>query len=133
VATVALALTLTGCSGGESYSSHTASMLQHGVLAVAQAASASDLAGAQAKLADLERMNDDAARKGEISHARHDAVAASIATIGADLSQLQNQAANARLQQQLQQLQQQQNQAKPTPGNDKGRGKDGKGDTKGGG
>ncbi|GAA4349258.1 hypothetical protein GCM10023087_14740 [Microbacterium rhizosphaerae] len=133
VAAVALALALTGCSGGESYSRDTASTLQHAVLAVAQAASTNDLAGAQAKLADLERMNDAAVRKGDISRARHDAVAASIATIRADLSQLLDDAANARLQQQLQQLQQQQNQQQPAPGNDKGKGKDGKGATKGGG
>jgi signal transduction histidine kinase len=137
VAVVALGLALTGCSGDASYSSGTASTLQHGVLAVAQAASTNDLAGAQAKLTDLERMNEDAARKGRISRPRHDAVAASIAMIRADLSQLQNKAANERLQQQLQQLQQnqqQQNQQtpqKPSPGDDKGKGKDGKG--KGGG
>ena len=130
---VGVALTLTGCGGGQSYSSDTAGRLQHAVLAVAQAASTNDLAGAQARLTDLERMNDDAARKGEISRARHDSVAASIATIRADLSQLQNQAANARLQQQLQQLEQQQNQQQQTPGNDKGKGKDGKGDKGGGG
>src|SRR5512138_802867 len=128
---LALGLTLSGCDGGESYSSTTATTLQHGVLAVAQAASTNDLAGAQQKLTDLERMNDAAARKGEISRSRHDAVAASIATIRADLSQLQDQADKARLQQQLEQLQQQQqNQPKPS-GN--GKGKDGKGDHGGGG
>ena len=134
---VALALTLTGCSGGQSYSSDTAGRLQHAVLAVAQAASTNDLAAAQVKLTDLEQLNDAAARKGEISRARHDSVAASIATIRADLSQLQNQAANARLQQQLHQLQQeqsrQQQNQQQTPGNDKGKGKDGKGDQGGGG
>lgn len=134
MAAVGLVLALTGCGGGDSYSRDTASTLQHAVLAVTQAASANDLAGAQAKLTDLERLNDAAARKGEISRARHDSVAASIANIRADLSQLENQAANARLQQQLQQLQQQQDQQKPAPGDDKGKGKDGKGgDGKGGG
>jgi hypothetical protein len=124
---VALALTLTGCTGGGSYSSDAASTLQHAVLAVAQAASTNDLAVAQARLTDLARLNDKAARTGEISRARHASVAASIATIRADLSQLQDQAAQARLQQQLQQQQDQQDQ------NGKGNGKGGKGDNEGGG
>jgi chromosome segregation ATPase len=129
---VAVALALTGCAG-ESYTGHAASALQHGVLAVAQAASTNDLAGAQQRLAELERTNDDALRKGEITRTRHDAVAASIASIRADLSQLQDQADKARLQQQLQQLQQQQQQQQQGSGNDKGRGKDGKGENKDGG
>ena len=120
VSAMAVTLILAGCTGGESYSSKTASTLQHGVLAVAQAASTNDLAAAQQRLTDLERLNDEAARKGEISRARHDSVAASIATIRADLSQLQNEAANARLQQQLQQLQDQQ---KQPSGGGKGKGK----------
>jgi hypothetical protein len=129
---VAIALGLTGCAG-PSYSHDAASALQHGVLAVAQAASANDLTGAQQRLAALERTNDEALRKGEISRSRHDAVAASIASIRADLSQLQDQADKARLQQQLEQLQQQQQQQQQAPGPDKGKGKDGKGENKGGG
>lgn len=123
-----LAVTLTGCTGG-SYSAETAGTLQHGVLAVAQAASANDLAGAQEKLTALERLNNAAFGKGEISRARHDAVAASIANIRADLSHLQDQAEQARLQKQLQQLQQQQQDQQ----NRNGKGKNGKGDNGGGG
>jgi hypothetical protein len=125
---VALALTLTGCAGGGSYSSDAAGTLQNAVLAVAQAASTNDLAGAQRRLTDLARLNDEAARTGEISRARHDSVAASIVTIRADLTQLQDQAAQARLQQQ--QLQQQKDQQDQ---NGKGKGKGGKGDNEGGG
>jgi hypothetical protein len=126
---VALAVALTGCTGGGSYSTDAATRLQHGVLAVAQAASTDHLAAAQQRLTDLERTNDEAAAKGEISRARHDAVAASIATIRADLSQLQDQAAKARLQQQLQQLQQQDQENQ----NGSGKGKGGKGQNEGGG
>ncbi|MDL9980988.1 hypothetical protein [Microbacterium candidum] len=125
---VVLAVTLTGCTGG-SYSTDTASTLQHGVLAVAQAADANDLAGAKEKLAALERLNNAAFGRGEISRVRHDAITASIATIRADLSHLLDQAAQARLQQQLQQIQQQQEDQQ----NRNGKGKNGKGDNGDGG
>ncbi len=127
-----LTVTLTGCTGG-SYSADTADTLQHGVLAVAQAASANDLAGAQGKLTALEKLNDTAFGKGRISRSRHDAVAASITVIRADLSHLQDQAEQARLQEQLQQLQQQQAQQQQQqkqqqePQKGKGKGKNGDG------
>jgi hypothetical protein len=123
-AAFALALALAGCASGTDYSTRTASGLQHGVLAVATAAKANDLAGAQTRLTALEKLNDEALAKGEISGDRHAAVNASIAAVRADLTQLQDQAEKARLQQQLQQLQQQ-DQKGPGPGkgHDKGPGK----------
>jgi hypothetical protein len=136
---VALALGLSGCAAEPDYSTQTASTLQHGVLAVATAAHADDLAGAQTQLAALEKLNDAARTKGEISAARHAAIAASIAAVRADLAQLQDQAEKARLQQQLEQLrqqqqqQQQQQQDQKGKGSDKGPGKDkGPGPGKGG-
>lgn len=125
VVAAALALGLTGCAGGGDYSVQTASTLQHGVLAVATAAEANDLAGAQTRLAALAKLNDAALAKGEISSARHAAIESSIVAVRADLTQLQDQAEKERLQQQLQQLQQQQDQK------GKGKGK-GKGDGQGG-
>lgn len=107
-AAVALALGLAGCTGSEDYSAQTASALQHAVLDLATAAGGNDLPDAQKKLSALESMNDADAKKGEISAARHAAIATSIAAIRADLTQLQDQAEKARLQAQLQQLQQQQ-------------------------
>lgn len=131
---VALALGLSGCAAEPGYSAQTASTLQHGVLAVATAAHADDLAGAQAQLAALEKLNDAARARGDMTEARHAAIAASIAAVRADLAQLQDQAEKARLQQQLQQLQeQQQQQDQKGKGSDKGPGKDkGPGPGKGG-
>jgi hypothetical protein len=141
-AAVALALGLAACTGGESYSTQTASQLQHAVLDVATTAGANDYAGALAKLASLEQLNDAAVKKGSISAARHDAIAASITAIRADLGRLQDAAEKAQLQQQIQQLQQQQQQQQQQqeekqqpqpkgPGGDKKGGK-GKDDGKGG-
>lgn len=107
---VVLALGLTGCATGADYSARTASTLQHGVLDVAAAAHANDLAGAQTKLAALEKLNDAALAKGEISGARHAAVSTSIVAVRADLAQLQDQAEKTQLQQQVEQLQQEQQQ-----------------------
>lgn len=107
-AAIVLALGLSGCSGGESYSTQTASQLQHAVLDVATTSAANDYAGALAKLASLEQLNDAAVKKGAISTARHDAIARSITAIRADLGRLQDAAEKAQLQQQIQQLQQQQ-------------------------
>lgn len=107
---LALAVGVSGCAGGESYSSQTSTQLQHAVLAVATTSAASDYPGALAKLAALEQLNDAAVKKGSISAARHDAIAASIAAIRADLGQLKDAAEKAQLQQQIQQLQQQQQQ-----------------------
>lgn len=125
---LALALGLSGCAAGSDYSAQTASTLQHGVLEVATAAHANDIAGAQTKLAALAKLNDAALAKGEISSARHAAISTSIVAVRADLTQLQDQAEKAQLQQQLQQLQQQQQQkdqkdkghgkGKPGPGGD---------------
>ncbi|MGH1526419.1 hypothetical protein ACRAWC_21315 [Leifsonia sp. L25] len=135
-AALLLALGLTGCSSGETYSPQTSSQLQHAVLDVANTARANDYAGALTKLAALEQLNDAALKKGSISTARHDAIAASIATIRADLSRLQDAAEKAQLQQQIQQLQQQQQQQQQQPGDGKkgDKGGDGgkKGDGKGG-
>ncbi|MBO1739165.1 hypothetical protein [Leifsonia sp. TF02-11] len=128
VAATVLALGLTGCAGGDGYSAQTARTLQHGVLAVATAAEANDLAGAQARLAALAKLNDAALAKGEISSARHAAIESSIVAVRADLTQLQDQVEKERLQQQLQQLQQQQQQHDQKG---KGKGKD-KGDDQGG-
>ncbi|MCI0159364.1 hypothetical protein KNO15_21900 [Leifsonia shinshuensis] len=125
---VALALGLTGCAAGTDYATQTASTLQHGVLEVATAAQAGDLAGAQTKLAALAKLNDAALAKGEIGSDRHAAIESSIVAVRADLTQLQDQAEKERLQQQLRQLQQQQQ--KP---DQKGKGKDkGKGGGEGG-
>lgn len=125
-AAVALALGLTGCAAGADYSTQTASTLQHGVLEVATAAQANDLAGAQTKLAALQKLNDAALADGRISSARHTAINTSITAVRGDLTQLQDQAEKTRLQQQLQQLQQQQDQK--GKGNGKGKGKgDGEG------
>lgn len=106
--TVVLAFGLAGCAGGATYSAQTASGLQHAVLDLATAAHRSDLAEAQTKLARLRTMNDAAMKKGQISAPRHAAIAASITAIGADLTQLQDQAERARLQAQLEQLQRRQ-------------------------
>ncbi|MGH1550343.1 hypothetical protein ACRAWB_14690 [Leifsonia poae] len=126
-AAVVLALGLAGCSGGESYSTQTASQLQHAVLDVATTSAGNDYAGALAKLATLEQLNDAAVKKGSISVARHDAIARSIAAIRADLGRLQDAAEKAQLQQQIQQLQQQQQQQQQQQPKDDGK-KDGKGD-----
>ncbi len=119
---LALALGLSGCAAGSDYSAQTASTLQHGVLEVATAAHANDIAGAQTKLAALAKLNDAALAKGEISSARHAAISTSIVAVRADLTQLQDQAEKAQLQQQLQQLQQQQQQDQKDQ-KDKGHGK----------
>jgi hypothetical protein len=124
VAAILLAAGLTGCAGGETYSTQTAAQLQHSVADVATAAGANDYAGALAKLAALEQQNDAAVKKGAISTARHDAIARSIAAIRADLGRLQDAAEKAQLQQQIQQLQQQQEQQQQKD--------DGKKDDKGG-
>ncbi|KHK95845.1 hypothetical protein LK09_17605 [Microbacterium mangrovi] len=92
------------------------------MFAVAQAAGTHDLAAAQQKLTELERLNNEAVRQGEISRTRHDAIAASITTIRADLTQLQDEAAKARLQQQIQDLQQQQQQQQQHHQDEKKRG-----------
>ncbi|ANF31977.1 hypothetical protein A0130_10115 [Leifsonia xyli] len=132
-AALVLALGLTGCAGGESYSTQTASQLQHAVLDVATSSAGDDYAGALAKLTALEQLNDAAVKKGSISAARHDAIAASITAIRADLGRLQDAAEKAQLQQQIQQLQQQQQQQQEQPkGPDKKDDKGGKG-KKGGG
>ncbi|WP_431219272.1 hypothetical protein [Leifsonia xyli] len=132
-AALLLALGLTGCSSGETYSPQTSTQLQHAVLDVANTARANDYAGALTNLAALEQLNDAALKKGSISTARHDAIAASIATIRADLSRLQDAVEKAQLQQQIQQLQQQQQQ-QPGDGKKGDKGGDGgkKGDGKGG-
>ena len=122
-AAVALALGLSGCAGGSTYPADTASTLQHGVLAVATAAEAKDYAGALTQLASLQQRNDAALKAGAIAADRHDAIATSLATVKADLTQLKAAADRAQLQQQLQQLQQQQQQ-----GDNKGKGKKGGGD-----
>jgi hypothetical protein len=134
VAAIVLALGLSGCAGGETYSMQTASQLQHSVADVATAAGANDYAGALAKLAALEQLNDAAVKKGSISTARHDAIARSIAAIRADLGRLQDAAEKAQLQQQIQQLQQQQQQQQQPKDDGKkddkgpGKGKKGGGD-----
>jgi hypothetical protein len=116
---LALGLALGGCGAG--YSAETATSLQHGVLEVATAAHTNDLAGAQTKLAALAKLNDTALAKGEISSARHAAINTSILAVRADLTQLQDQAEKARLQQQLQELQQQQQQDQKDKGHGKGK------------
>ncbi|MEN2736330.1 hypothetical protein ABCS02_00940 [Microbacterium sp. X-17] len=123
---VALALGLTGCAGGGTYSADTASTLQHGVLSVATAASGKDYAGALTQLAALQQRNDAALKSGAIAPDRHDAIAASLAAVKADLTQLKDAADRAQLQQQLQQLQQQQQQQKQQ--DNKGKDKKGGGD-----
>lgn len=139
VAAVVLALGLTGCSSGESYSAQTATQLQHAVLDVATTSAGDDYAGALAKLAAVEQLNDAAAKKGSISTARHDAIARSIAAIRSDLGRLQDAAEKAQLQQQIQELQQQQQEQQQQQDDGKKGGKDGKGgpgkkdDGKGGG
>ncbi|WP_434318682.1 hypothetical protein [Leifsonia sp. P73] len=126
---VALALGLTGCAGGGTYSADTASTLQHGVLSVATAASGKDYAGALTQLAALQQRNDAALKAGAIGADRHDAVAASLAAVKADLTQLKVAADRAQLQQQLQQLQQQQQKQQDNKGQDnKGKDKKGGGD-----
>lgn len=127
-AALVLALGLAGCAGGENYSEQTASGLQHAVLDLATAAQANDLAGAQQRLSALASSNDAAAKKGQISASRHDAIARSIAAIRADLTRLQDQAEKARLQAQLQQLQQQQQQQQQAKHGGKGQGGDKHGD-----
>ncbi|KQR53556.1 hypothetical protein ASF88_01395 [Leifsonia sp. Leaf336] len=124
-AALAVALGLSGCAAGSEYSPQTASTLQHGVLEVATAAHANDLAGAQTKLAALAKLNDAALAKGEISGARHAAINTSIVAVRADLTQLQDQAEKTQLQQQLQQLQQQQQQQKDQKDKGHGKGKSG--------
>ncbi|MFE4950612.1 hypothetical protein ACFQ9V_10965 [Leifsonia sp. NPDC056665] len=109
-AAVALALGLSGCAGGSTYSADTASTLQHGVLSVATAAEGKDYAGALTQLASLQQRNDAALKAGAIAADRHDAIAKSLAAVKADLTHLRDAAQNAQLQQQLQQLQQQQQQ-----------------------
>lgn len=120
---LALGLALSGCAAG--YSAETATTLQHGVLEVATAAHANDLAGAQTKLAALAKLNDAALAKGEISSARHAAINTSIVAVRADLTQLQDQAEKARLQQQLEQLQQQKQQQQDQKDKGHGKGKPG--------
>lgn len=124
-AAVALALGLSGCAGGSTYSADTASTLQHGVLAVATAAEAKDYTGALTQLASLQQRNDAALKAGSIAADRHDAIAKSLATVKADLTQLKDAADRAQLQQQLQQLQQQQQQQQDKKGKDKKGGGDG--------
>ncbi|MFE4467785.1 hypothetical protein ACFRFH_03130 [Leifsonia sp. NPDC056824] len=124
---VALALGLSGCAGGATYSQDTASTLQHGLLSVVTAAEGKDYAGALTQLAALQQKNDAALKAGTIAADRHDAIAKSIDAVKGDLTHLRDAAENAQLQQQLQQLQQQQ------PGPDKkGKGKKGDGGGDGG-
>lgn len=121
---VALALGLTGCAGGGTYSADTASALQHGVLTLATAANGKDYAGALTQLASLQQRNDAALKAGTISSDRHDAIATSLADVKADLTQLRDAAEKAQLEQQLKQLQQQQH---PKPSDKKGKGDGGDG------
>jgi hypothetical protein len=107
---VLLALGLTGCVGGGTYAAETASTLQHGVLGVATAAQAKDYAGALTQVAALQQRNDAALKAGTIAADRHDAIAKSLELVKADLTQLQDAAERARLQDQIQQLQDQQQQ-----------------------
>ena len=117
---VALALGLSGCAGGATYSQDTASTLQHGLLSVVTAAEGKDYSGALTQLTALQQKNDAALKAGTIAADRHDAIAKSIDAVKGDLTHLRDAAQNAQLQQQLQQLQQQQ------PGPDKkGKGKKG--------
>ena len=115
VAAIALAAGLTGCSGGEAYSTEAATQLQHSVADVATAAAADDYASALTKLSVLEQQNDAALKKGAVTTSRHDAIARSIAAIRGDLGRLQDAAEKAQLQQQIQQLQQQQQQQQEQP------------------
>ncbi|MGH1525263.1 hypothetical protein ACRAWC_14950 [Leifsonia sp. L25] len=124
---VALALGLTGCVGGGTYSADTASALQHGVLSVAAAANGKDYAGALTQVASLQQRNDAALKAGTIAADRHDAIAKSLAAVEADLTRLRDAAERAQLEQQLQQLQQQQKQQHPNPPDKKGKDKSGDG------
>jgi hypothetical protein len=110
---VLLALGLTGCVGGGTYSAETASTLQHGVLGVATAAQAKDYAGALTQVAALQQRNDAALKAGSIAADRHDAIAKSLELVTADLTRLQDAAERARLQDQIKQLQDQQQQQQP--------------------
>lgn len=130
---VALALGLTGCVGGGTYSADTASTLQHGVLSLATAANGKDYAGALTQLASLQQRNDAALKAGTIAADRHDAIAKSLAAVKADLTQLRDAAERARLEQQLQQLQQQQRQQQQQQQEQDKKGKDKKGGGDGGG
>ncbi|MFB9749735.1 hypothetical protein [Leifsonia shinshuensis] len=121
---VALALGLAGCAGG-TYTTDTASRLQHGVLSVVTAAGGKDYAGALAQLAALKQQNDAALKAGTIAADRHDAIAKSIAAVEADLTQLRDAAERQALQDQIKQLQQQQQQQQQKPQDKKGKGKGG--------
>jgi len=134
VALVALlALLLAGCSGEDHYGPDTAKALQQSVLDVAVSSSGQDYAAALQHLDELEQANDAALQAGELTQARHDAIARSIATVRGDLTQLQSAAQQTAMQQQLQQqqqVQQQQQLQQQQPsdeGNGKGKGNNGKG------
>jgi len=119
----AAVLGLTGCAAGEGYPAATAQRLQSGVRDVAVTAAAQDYAGALTRLDALQAQSDAEQEKGRLDHARYLAVSRSIATVRADLTQLQAAAEQARLEQQMQQLQQEQ-QPKKDQGN-KGHGNHG--------
>ena len=129
-----MALVLTGCSSAVPYAPSAAQLLQRQVLAVVTAAHSGQLARAGEQLNQLQQSNDAAFKKGDLTAARHDAIASEISQIRADLSVLAAQAQVRRLQQQTQLLQQaqlrQQSETRPHPG--PGGGKHGHGDQQGG-
>jgi len=107
---LAAVLGLAGCAAGERYPTTTAQQLQGGVQDVAAAAAAQDDTGALAKLDALQARAEAAKKAGDLDPARYLAVSRAIATVRADLTELQAAAERARLEQQLQQLQQEQQQ-----------------------
>lgn len=128
VAALVVVLSLAGCAAGDGYSAATASTLQHGVLDVATSATGKDYAGALDRLDALEKANDAAAKAGRITAQRHDAIAASVSAVRADLERLKAAAEQAALQAQIDQLQQQQQQHQgpgKAPGGPGGKKKDG--------
>lgn len=82
-------LVLSGCGSASDYDTKTAQDLQQQVLALASAANARDYATAVPQLAQLQQTDDADLRDGKITVARHDAIAAALGTIRADLAALQ--------------------------------------------
>ncbi|MGN6160571.1 MAG: hypothetical protein ACTHOG_02600 [Marmoricola sp.] len=106
-AVLGVALVVAGCSSTPTYNASTAQTLQSQVLAVAKSAQAGSYANGLKQLTALQRADDAALAKGDLTQAHHDAIAAAIALVRSDLSTLQAKAQARALQLRLAQAQRQ--------------------------
>lgn len=83
-------LALAGCGSTDRYSAQTAQLLQQRVLRIAAAAQSRSYASALQQLTQLAQADDQALTDGSITRVRHDAIAASIVKVRADLTALES-------------------------------------------